>query len=138
MLMCYVAYKQQPELLGLLLGPPAGLYGMSRKVLWRFVARRSAVISRGRHIARASHYFTQQLVAAWRTPSSPCNGIRDYEISGRRSHGGAEARHKQREEATTGHKGNACVLNTRGCPQVFYTAPVIHPVRVHKHPWQAS
>jgi hypothetical protein len=21
----------------------------------------------------------------------------------------------------------ACVLNTRGCPQVFYTAPVIHP-----------
>jgi hypothetical protein len=32
----------------------------------------------------------------------------------------------------------ACVLNTRGCPQVFYTAPVIHPVRVHKYPWQAS
>jgi hypothetical protein len=25
----------------------------------------------------------------------------------------------------------ACVLNTRGFPQVFYTAPVIHPVRVH-------
>jgi hypothetical protein len=32
----------------------------------------------------------------------------------------------------------ACVLNTRGCPQVFYTAPVIHPVPVHKYPWQAS
>jgi hypothetical protein len=34
----------------------------------------------------------------------------------------------------------ACVLNTRGCPQVLYTAPVpvIHPVRVHKYPWQAS
>jgi hypothetical protein len=31
-----------------------------------------------------------------------------------------------------------CVLNTRGCPEVFYTAPVIHPVRVHKYPWQAS
>jgi hypothetical protein len=30
----------------------------------------------------------------------------------------------------------ACVLNTRGCPQAFYTAPVIHPVRVHKYPWQ--
>ena len=32
----------------------------------------------------------------------------------------------------------ACVLNTRGCPQAFCTAPVIHPVRVHKYPWQAS
>jgi hypothetical protein len=34
----------------------------------------------------------------------------------------------------------ACVLNTRGCPQAFFTAPVIsiHPVRVHKYPWQAS
>jgi hypothetical protein len=33
-----------------------------------------------------------------------------------------------------------CVLNTRaGCPQVFCTAPpVIHPMRVHKYPWQAS
>jgi hypothetical protein len=31
-----------------------------------------------------------------------------------------------------------CVLNTRGYPQVFCTAPVIHPVRVHKYPWQAS
>jgi hypothetical protein len=30
----------------------------------------------------------------------------------------------------------ACVLNTRGCPQVFYTAPVIHPVRVHIFSWQ--
>jgi hypothetical protein len=29
----------------------------------------------------------------------------------------------------------SCVLST---PQVFYTAPVIHPVRVHKYPWQAS
>jgi hypothetical protein len=28
----------------------------------------------------------------------------------------------------------ACVLNTRGCPQVLYTAPVIHPVRVHRYP----
>jgi hypothetical protein len=42
-----------------------------------------------------------------------------------------------------GHKGNwcvpcSCVLNTHGCPQVFYTAPVIHPVRVHKFPWQTS
>jgi hypothetical protein len=32
----------------------------------------------------------------------------------------------------------ACVLNTRAFPQVFCTAPVIHPVRVHKYPWQAS
>ena len=32
----------------------------------------------------------------------------------------------------------ACVLNTRGFPQVLCTAPVIHPVRVHKYPWQAS
>jgi hypothetical protein len=32
----------------------------------------------------------------------------------------------------------ACVLNTRGFPQAFYTAPVIHPVRVHKYPCQVS
>jgi hypothetical protein len=32
----------------------------------------------------------------------------------------------------------ACVLNTRGFPQMFYTAPITHPVRVHKYPWQAS
>jgi hypothetical protein len=32
--------------------------------------------------------------------------FRDFEISGGRSHGGAEARRKQREETTTGHKGN--------------------------------
>jgi hypothetical protein len=31
---------------------------------------------------------------------------RDFEVSGRRSHGGADARRKQREETTTGHKGN--------------------------------
>jgi hypothetical protein len=36
------------------------------------------------------------------------------------------------------HHALACVLNTRGCPQAFYTAPAIHPVRVHKYPWQAS
>jgi hypothetical protein len=32
--------------------------------------------------------------------------FRDFEISGGRSHGGAEARRKQREETTTRHKGN--------------------------------
>jgi hypothetical protein len=52
--------------LGLLLGPSAGLYGISGEVPWRLVARRTAVLSRGRHIAKASHCFTQ-LVAAWRT-----------------------------------------------------------------------
>jgi hypothetical protein len=38
-----------------------------------------------------------------------------------------------RPQRTTGmSRAFACVLNTRGCPQVIYTAPVIHPVRVHK------
>jgi hypothetical protein len=32
--------------------------------------------------------------------------FRDFEISGRRSHGGAEDRRKQREESATRHKGN--------------------------------
>jgi hypothetical protein len=40
--------------------------------------------------------------------------------------------------ATGVSRAFACVLNTRGFPQVFCTAPVIHPVRVHKYPWQAS
>jgi hypothetical protein len=70
----------------------------------------------------------------------------DQWISGGRcSHGGAETRRKQREDTATGHKGNwrapcscLCVKHTRGCPQVFCTAPVIHPVRVHTYPWQAS
>jgi hypothetical protein len=73
--------------------------------------------------------------------------IEVFEVSGRRSHGGAEARRKQREEATTGHKGNWRVPCSCLCvetpavahsPQVFYTAPVIYPVRVHKCPWQTS
>jgi hypothetical protein len=42
------------------------------------------------------------------------------------------------QRATGVSRALACVLNTRGCPQVFYTSPVIHPVRVHKYPWQAS
>jgi hypothetical protein len=37
--------------------------------------------------------------ACWRA-----SRFRDFEISGRRSHGGAKARRKQREETTTGHK----------------------------------
>ena len=69
---------------------------------------------------------------------------------GRRTHGGAEARRKQREESTTGHKGNwrvpcsclcvkhpwlpTCALHCPGHPVIR----VIHPVRVHKCPWQAS
>ena len=34
----------------------------------------------------------------------------------------------------------SCLLcwGTRGFPQVLYTAPVIHPVRVHKFPLQTS
>jgi hypothetical protein len=39
------------RVLGLLFGPSeAGLYGMSREVPWRFVARRTAVLSIGRHV----------------------------------------------------------------------------------------
>jgi hypothetical protein len=77
-----------------------------------------------------------------------CSGSADQRISGGWcSHGGAEARREQREESTTGPGGQlaigvsralACVLNTRGFPQVLCTAPVIHPVRVHKFPLQAS
>jgi hypothetical protein len=77
--------------------------------------------------------------------AAPCCSVDQWTSGGRCSHGGAETRRKQREETTTRHKGScgvsrafACVLNTRGLPQVFYTAPVIHPVRVHKCPWQAS
>jgi hypothetical protein len=45
------------------------------------------------------------------------NGSVDQWISGgRRSHGGAEARRKQREESTTGHKGK------------WRVAPVLLPV----------
>jgi hypothetical protein len=61
----------------------------------------------------------------------------DQRISGGLcSHGGAEARRKQREEwrsqrpttrATGVSRAFACVLNTRGCLQAFCTAPVIHP-----------
>jgi hypothetical protein len=40
------------------------------------------------------------------------------------------------QRATGVSRALACVLNTRGCPQAFYTAPVIHPVRVHKYPWR--
>jgi hypothetical protein len=69
--------------------------------------------------------------------------LRDFEISGRRSHGGAETIRKQREEATARHKGNwrvpcfcLCVKDPwlpTAHRQVFCTAPVIHPVRVHKY-----
>jgi hypothetical protein len=48
-------------------------------------------------------------------------------------------RQRPATRATGASRALACVLNsTRGCPQVFYTSPVIHPVRVHKYPWQAS
>jgi hypothetical protein len=47
--------------------------------------------------------------------------LRDFEISGRRSHGGAEARRKQREEPTTGHKGNWRVP----CPCLCVETPVV-------------
>jgi hypothetical protein len=51
----------------------------------------------------------------------------------------SNARRQRRATRATGvSRAFACVLNTRGCPQVFYTTPVIHPVRVHKYPWQAS
>jgi hypothetical protein len=43
-------------------------------------------------------------------------------------------RQRPATRATGVSRAFACVLNTRGCPQVFYTAPVIHPVRVHKFP----
>jgi hypothetical protein len=65
--------------------------------------------------------------------------FRYFDISGRRSHGGAETRRKQREETTTRHKGNWRVPCFCLCvkhpwlptgPQVFYTAPVIRPVRL--------
>jgi hypothetical protein len=45
---------------------------LSREVPWRFVARRTAVLSRGRHIVEVAFCFAQ-LVAAWRTPPFPCN-----------------------------------------------------------------
>jgi hypothetical protein len=40
-------------------------------------------------------------------------------------------RQRPATRATGVSRAFACVLNTRGCPQVFCTAPVIHPVRVH-------
>jgi hypothetical protein len=49
------------RVLGLLLGPSAGLYGIAKRSVawpWRFVARRTAVLSRGRHIVGASYCFT--------------------------------------------------------------------------------
>jgi hypothetical protein len=58
------------------------------------------------------------------------------------SHGGAEARRKQREEPTTRHKGNWRVPWSCLCVEtpvvadgrrVFCTAPGINPVRVHKY-----
>ena len=72
-------------------------------------------------------------------------GSVDQWISGGRcSHGGAgaEARRKQptrgdsdpHQRAISAPRAFACVLNTRGFPQVFYTAPVSHPVRVHRCP----
>ena len=47
-------------------------------------------------------------------------------------------RQRPATRATGTSRALVCVLNTRGFPQVFYTAPVIHPVRVRKYPWQAS
>jgi hypothetical protein len=47
-------------------------------------------------------------------------------------------RQRPATRATGVSRALACVLNTRGCPQVFCTAPVVHPVRVHKYPWQTS
>jgi hypothetical protein len=41
-------------------------------------------------------------------------------------------RQRPATRATGASRALACVLNTRGCPQVLWTAPVIHPVRVHK------
>jgi hypothetical protein len=41
---------------------------------------------------------------------------------GRRSHGGAEARRKQREEPTTGHKGNWRVLCSCLCVETAVVA----------------
>jgi hypothetical protein len=38
-------------------------------------------------------------------------------------------RQRPATRATGVSRAFACVLNTLGCPQVFYTAPVIHPVR---------
>jgi hypothetical protein len=63
------------RVLGLLLGPSAGLYGIAkRSVLAVRGARRTAVLSRGRHIAEAPYCFTQLVAAtAWRTPPFPCN-----------------------------------------------------------------
>jgi hypothetical protein len=93
------------RVLGLLFGPSAGLYGMSKEVPWRFVARCTAVLSRGRHVVKASHCFTQ-LVAAWRTTPFQCNvhlapsvagvGIRSLGITDRRS----RLRYSRTTEAT--------------------------------------
>jgi hypothetical protein len=73
------------------------------------------------------------------------SGSADQRISGGWcSHGGAEARRKQRKEPTTRHRGNWRVPCSCLCvkqpwlPTGVCTAPVIHPVRVHKFPWQTS
>jgi hypothetical protein len=42
-------------------------------------------------------------------------------------------RQRPATRATGVSRDFACVLNIRGCTQVFYAAPVIHPVRVHKY-----
>jgi hypothetical protein len=76
----------------------------------------------------------------------PGTGSVDQWISGSVVEAGApteeprpDANNARRQRPTTGATGAlACVLNTRGFPQVFCTAPVIHPVRVQKYPWQAS
>jgi hypothetical protein len=67
-------------------------------------------------------------------------GPADQRISGGwcYSRGPRRSRGQTKARATGVSRAFACVLNTRGCPQVFCTAPVIHPVRVHKYPWQTS
>jgi hypothetical protein len=53
--------------------------------------------------------------------------------------GASNARSQRPATRATGvSRAFACVLNTRGFPQAFYTGPVIHPVRVHNFPLQAS
>jgi hypothetical protein len=73
------------------------------------------------------------------------SGSADQRISGgMRPHGGAEARRKQREEPTTGHKGNwrvpcSCmcvetpVLVAHRCFTLPRSSSIIHPVRLHKY-----
>jgi hypothetical protein len=87
---------------------------------------------------------TSRGVGGWGVPVD--QWVDQWISGGRFSHGGAEIRRKQREETATGHKGNRRVPCSCLCVKhpwlptgvLHCPGPVIHPVRVHKYPWQAS